>query len=63
MIEEVLLKLQLLKTNHQLEFSKSLIPNSLPMLGVKVPDLRKIAKDISNDNPTLFLDTNLLNIY
>ena len=63
MIEEVLLKLHLLKSNHQLEFSKSLIPNSLPMLGVKVPDLRKIAKDISNDNPILFLDSNPLNIY
>ena len=63
MIEEILLKLDSLKNNHQLEFSKSLIPSSLPMLGVKVPDLRIIAKDISKTNPILFLNSNPLNIY
>ena len=63
MIEEILLKLDSLKNNHQLEFSKSLIPGCLPMLGVKVPDLRIIAKDISKTNPIEFLNSNPLNIY
>lgn len=63
MIEELLIKLNSLKTNHQLEFSKSLIPNSLVMLGVKVPDLRMIAKDISKTSPIEFLESNPQNIY
>lgn len=63
MIEEVLLKLDALKNNHQLEFSKSLIPGSLAMLGVKIPDLRVIAKDIAKTNPIQFLNCNPLNIY
>lgn len=63
MIEEVLLKLDILKSSHQLEFSKSLIPGSLPMLGVKVPNLRIVAKDICKTNPILFLNSNPLNIY
>lgn len=63
MIEKLLIKLNSLKTNHQLEFSKSLIPNSLPMLGVKVPDLRIIAKDIAKKDAIEFLESNPQNIY
>lgn len=63
MINELLIKLKKLSNNHQLEFSKSLIPNSLVMLGVKVPDLRIIAKDIAKNNPFLFLDNNPLDLY
>ena len=39
----------------QKEFSNSLIPNALPMLGVKIPDLRKIGKNICNDDFITFL--------
>ena len=40
----------------QKEFSYSLIPNALPMLGVKIPELRKIGKDICNDDYISFLN-------
>ena len=32
------------------DFSKSLNPTSLPMLGVRLPDLRKLAKEIAKDD-------------
>lgn len=37
------------------EFSKKLIPNSLPILGCKVPEVRKLAKEICKGDFYLFL--------
>lgn len=35
------------------EFSSSLIPNSKPLLGVRIPDLRKLAKEIARQEDWL----------
>lgn len=43
-------------TMHQKEFANSLIPNSLPMIGVRTPDVRMIAKIIIKDDFKKFLD-------
>lgn len=39
-------------------FSTTLIPESSSILGVRVPTLRKLAKEVSKDNYHLFLTTN-----
>ncbi|MCR4630689.1 MAG: DNA alkylation repair protein [Treponema sp.] len=40
------------------DFSKSLNPTSLPMLGVRLPELRKLAKRIAKDDYKKFLGQN-----
>lgn len=54
MIEEIKTKLYELSTPKIQEFSKKLIPNSLPILGCKIPDLRKVAKQINQEDYMTF---------
>lgn len=49
-------ELKSLSTNRQADFSKSLTPGSAPMLGVKLPQLRKIAKRIAREDYKSFLE-------
>ena len=58
MIEQILNKLNKLKDLKYKDFSSSLNPTALPMLGVRIPELRKIAKEIVKDNPKYFLEHN-----
>lgn len=55
MIKEIKQQLNELATPKTQNFSKKLIPNSLPILGCKFPDLRKLAKEICKKDYTLFL--------
>ena len=48
--------LRALASNHQAEFSSSLTPNCKPMLGVRLPELRKIAKEIAKTDYKGFLE-------
>lgn len=45
------------------EFSKSLNPTALPMIGVRIPDLRKIAKRIAGDDYKKFLGGNPMDFF
>ncbi|MDE7161149.1 MAG: DNA alkylation repair protein [Anaeroplasmataceae bacterium] len=54
-LSEIKKKLIELATPKIQEFSKKLIPNSLPILGCKVPDVRKLAKEICKGDFYLFL--------
>lgn len=49
-------RLRSLASGHQAEFSSSLTPNSKPMLGVRLPELRKIAKEIAKTDYKGFLE-------
>lgn len=48
--------LKSLASAHQAKFSSSLTPNCKPMLGVRLPELRKIAKEIAKENYREFLE-------
>ena len=45
------------------EFSKSLNPTSLPLLGVRLPELRKLAKKIAKDDYRKFLEENPMDFF
>ena len=45
------------------DFSKGLNPTSLPMLGVRLPDLRRLAKKIAADDYQKFLRENPLDFF
>lgn len=49
-------RLQALASAHQASFSSSLTPNCKPMLGVRLPELRKIAKEIAKEDYKGFLE-------
>ncbi len=49
-------RLRALATERQAKFSSSLTPNCKPMLGVKLPELRKIAKEIAKEDYRGFLE-------
>lgn len=49
-------RLQALASTHQASFSSSLTPNCKPMLGVRLPGLRKIAKEIAKEDYKGFLE-------
>ena len=40
-------RLLALASEHQAKFSSGLTPNCKPMLGVRLPELRKLAKEIA----------------
>ena len=44
-------------------FNKKIIPTKQVVLGVRLPALRKIAKDICRNNPKAFLAANKNNIF
>lgn len=48
--------LKSLASEHQASFSSSLTPNCKPMLGVRLPQLRKIAKKIAGEDYRTFLE-------
>lgn len=55
-IQEVDEILRSLATKHQADFSAKLTPGCKPMLGVKIPDLRKIARQIAKQDYKKFLE-------
>ncbi len=63
MINKIIDKLNNLKDESYKEFSSSLNPTALPMIGVRIPDLRKIAKEIVSEDPIYFLENNPLDIF
>ncbi len=60
---DVLKKLQELSSHKLGEFAGSLIPNSAPMLGVSITNLRKLAKDIAKTNGSEFINNNNFEYY
>lgn len=54
--KELELRLQAMATEHQAKFSSGLTPNCKPMLGVRLPELRKIAKEIAKEDYRGFLE-------
>ncbi|MDE6661339.1 MAG: DNA alkylation repair protein [Anaeroplasmataceae bacterium] len=56
MLVEIKKRLNELATPKTQSFSYKLIPNSLPILGCKFPDLRKLAKEICKKDYKLFLE-------
>lgn len=48
-------RLMALASEHQAKFSSGLTPNCKPMLGVRLPELRKIAKEIAKEDYRGFL--------
>lgn len=63
MINKVKDSLLALKDDTYKDFSKSLNPTSSAMLGVRIPLLRKLAKEIVKDNPIYFLENNPLDSF
>ena len=49
-------RLRALASEHQAKFSEGLTPNCKPMLGVRLPELRKIAKEIAKTDYRGFLE-------
>lgn len=58
-IEEELVSL----SGNNVEFYNNIIPNSKPCMGVRVPELRKIAKRIAKENYKEFIKNNPLDTY
>lgn len=56
-IQEINAELMRLSGNHP-EFYSGIIPNSKTVLGVRVPELRKLAKKIAREDYRSFLDQN-----
>lgn len=54
-IEEIKEELSLLAKANLKKFNERLIPNALPIIGVKLPDLRRLAKRICKENYETFL--------
>ncbi|MCM1131271.1 MAG: DNA alkylation repair protein [Roseburia sp.] len=55
MIEAIKEKLKELSTTKTQNFSSRLIPNSLPIIGCRFPDLRKLSKEICKGDYQVFL--------
>lgn len=55
-IEEVNQRLAALAEEKNAKRSSSIIPGAKPVLGVRIPDLRKLAKEIAKDNYREFLE-------
>ncbi len=53
---EIRKELFVLSDEHFREFATSLIPGCDNLIGVRIPQIRKIAKQIARDNPIEFLD-------
>ena len=60
---KILNKLKTLSDNDYKTFNNKIIPTNQIMLGVRLPILRQIAKDIIKDNPINFIKSNKQNIY
>ncbi len=55
-IEEINKRLMLWADEKNAKHSSSLTPNARPMLGARIPDLRKLAKEIAKENYRAFLE-------
>lgn len=55
MLEEIKEELNSLATEQLKKFNEKLIPNALPIIGVKIPEIRKLAKKICKEDYKLFL--------
>lgn len=62
-MQKILDKLYALSSNKIGEFANSLIPNAKPMIGVRIPEVRKLAKEIIKDDPLAFIHKNDLSYY
>jgi len=60
---DVLSELKKLSTIKQKLFSEKLIPNTYPILGVKIPELRNLAKLIAKGDYALFIKNNPCNYF
>lgn len=54
--EEIRTRLESMAESKYKEFSQSLIPGSRPILGVRIPALRNLAKEIAKDDWRTYLD-------
>ncbi len=61
MINSIIDKLYELKDQEYMEFSSSLNPTAISMIGVRIPILRTLAKEIAKNNPIYFLKNNPMN--
>jgi len=62
-VNEVKKKLEDLKNPNHQEFIKKLVPGNIPVLGIKNPVLKKIAREIVKKDYKSFLDTNDFSSY
>ena len=62
-ILEVRNKLDKLKTEKQKSFSEKIIKNKHEMLGVSIPNLKKLAKEICKEDALMFLQNNPMQYY
>lgn len=56
-------ELKKLATNNLKNFNEKLIPNTYPIIGVKIPDLRTIAKQIAKEDYINFIEHNPCNYF
>ena len=56
MLENIIIQLKELSSEKIKVFSEKLIPTELPIMGVRVPDLRKLAKEIAKKDYMTFLE-------
>lgn len=62
-IKEILARLIKLKNDKYLNFNSKIIPTNQTMIGVKIPKLREIAKQIIKQDPIKFIKEDKQNIY
>lgn len=55
-IEEINEALFALSRNEQITYSSKVIPNCKPIIGVRIPELRKLAKRLAKEDYKFFLD-------
>lgn len=55
-IDEMNERLFAFQTDGQIKYTSNVIPNSKPFIGVRVPELRKIAKEIAKEDYQYFLE-------
>jgi len=61
--EEILQRLELVEDVKYKEFNQKIVPTRQRVLGIRVPLLREIAKEIAKDNPNSFLEEPKPNIH
>lgn len=56
MIEEINRQLLAFQTDGQIKYTSNVVPNSKPFIGVKVPELRRMARQIAKTDYKYFLE-------
>ena len=54
--QEIRIRLEAMAEAKYKEFSQSLIPGSIPILGVRIPTLRNLAKELAKGDWKTYLD-------